>query len=38
MKVQSFIASILKWWDGVKLMYATDGEIPLTADVSEFCS
>lgn len=38
MQVQSFIASILKWGVGAKLVPATDGEIPLTADVSVFCS
>lgn len=38
MQVQSFIASILKWVEGVKLVCATDGKIPLTADVSGFCS
>lgn len=32
----SFIASILNWGEGMKLVHATYGEIPLTADVSEF--
>jgi hypothetical protein len=35
MQVQPLIAGILKW-EGVKVVHATDGEIPLTADVSEF--